>query len=114
MRLALGAGERGTGMDLQPLIDRLAAFPPGEHPFVSVYLDARPDQTGREKYHAFVRTELPARAQTYPAHSPARQSLEADVARITSWLGREARPQATGIAIFACGAADLLEGRQLA
>lgn len=100
-------------MDLQPLIDRLAAFPPGEHPFVSVYLDARPDQVGREAYHAFVRTELKARAATYPERSVARQSVEADVERIKGWLEREARPQANGLAIFACQAADFFEGVQL-
>ena len=66
-------------MDLQPLIDRLAEFPPGEHPFVSVYLDARPDQVGRDKSHAFLRHELKARAETYPEHSPARASIDARV-----------------------------------
>jgi peptide subunit release factor 1 (eRF1) len=99
-------------MDLQPLIDRLAELPPGDHPFVSLYLDARHDQTGREKYHAFVRTELKARAGTYPEHSPARDSLDADVERITTWLEREVRPQSNGIAIFACAAAGFFEGVQ--
>jgi len=100
-------------MDLQPLIDRLAEFPPGEHPFVSVYLDARPDQIGRDKYHAFVRSELKARAETYPVHSPARASVDADAERIVTWLEREARPQANGIAIFACSAAEFFEAAQL-
>jgi hypothetical protein len=99
-------------MDLQPLIDRLAEFPPGDHPFVSVYLDARPDQVGREKYHAFVRTELKARAETYPEHSPARESIDADIERIKTWLEREVRPQSNGIAIFACAAAGFFEGVQ--
>jgi peptide subunit release factor 1 (eRF1) len=100
-------------MDLQALIDRLAKFPPGDHPFVSVYLDARPDQIGREKYHAFVRTELKARAGTYPDHSPARTSIEADIERITTWLEREVRHQANGIAVFTCAAAGVFEGVQL-
>jgi peptide chain release factor subunit 1 len=100
-------------MDLQPLIDRLAAFPPGEHPFVSVYLDTRPDQVGREKSHAFVRHELKARADTYPMHSPARASIDADAERIVTWLQNEARPQANGIAIFACSAAEFFEAPQL-
>jgi peptide chain release factor subunit 1 len=100
-------------MDLQPLIDRLAAFPPGEHPFVSVYLDTRPDQVGRDKSHAFVRHELKARAETYPEHSPARASIDADAERIVTWLRNEARPQANGIAIFACSAAGFFEAAQL-
>lgn len=100
-------------MDLQPLIDRLAEFPSGDHPFVSVYLDARPDQVGREKFHAFLRTELKARAETYPEHSPERASVDADAARIMRWVEREARPQANGIAIFACFPADFFEAVQL-
>jgi peptide chain release factor subunit 1 len=100
-------------MDLQPLIDRLAAFPPGEQPFVSVYLDTRPDQVGRDKSHAFLRHELKARAETYPEHSPARASIDADAERIVTWLQNEVRPQANGIAIFACSAAEFFEAPQL-
>jgi peptide chain release factor subunit 1 len=100
-------------MELQPLIDRLAEFPPGDHPFVSLYLDARPDQTGRGKYQAFVRSELKARAATFPEHSEARKSLDADVEQIVAWLEREARPQANGIAIFACAGASVFEAVQV-
>jgi peptide chain release factor subunit 1 len=100
-------------MELQPLIDRLAEFPPGKGPFVSVYIDARPDQVGRDKYRAFVRTELKARAATYPDRSPERQSLDGDAERILAWLDAEARPQANGIAIFACASADFFEAVQL-
>src|SRR5262245_15581475 len=100
-------------MALPPLIDRLAAFAPCDRPFVSVYLDARPNQVGRDKFHAFVRGELRARAETYPAHSPARAGLEEDAERILDWLEREARPQADGLAIFACSGAGLFEAVQL-
>jgi peptide subunit release factor 1 (eRF1) len=100
-------------MDLQSLIDRLAELSPGNGPFVSVYIDARPDQVGRDKYRAFVRTELKARAATYPDRSPERQSVERDVERILGWLESEARPQANGIALFACAAADVFEAVQL-
>ncbi len=100
-------------MELQPLIDRLAGFPPGKGPFVTVYIDARPDQVGRDKYWAFVRTELKARAGTYPERSPERQSVERDAERILAWLEANARPQANGIAMFACAAADFFEAVQL-
>jgi peptide chain release factor subunit 1 len=100
-------------MDLQPLIDRLAEYPPGARPFVSVYIDARPDQVGRDKYRAFVRTELKARAATYPERSSERQSMEHDAERILAWLEAQARPQANGIAIFACAAADFFATVQL-
>ncbi len=93
-------------MELQPLIDRLAAVPPTAMPFVSLYLDTRPDHTGRDRSRAFVRRELTARARTYPAHSPERASFDHDAARIDAWLDAEARPSANGIAIFACHALD--------
>ena len=100
-------------MELLSLIDRLAKFSPGPGPVISVYIDARPDQIGRDNFHAFVRTELKARAATYPDRSPERQSVDADTERILAWLGAEARPQANGIAIFACSAARLFEAVQL-
>ena len=100
-------------MDLQSLIDRLADFPPGTGPFVSVYIDARPDHVGRDKYRVFVRTELKARAATYQERSPERRSIDADVERILAWLEKMARPQANGIVLFASAQADLFEAVQL-
>jgi peptide chain release factor subunit 1 len=102
------------GMEPQEVIDRLAEYEPGPHPFVSVYIDARPDQTGRNKFRAFVRSELTARAATYQERSPERQSLDHDVARILPWLDREAAPQANALAIFACSGAGVFETVQLA
>ena len=84
-----------TIVELESLIDRLAALPPSDGPFVSLYVDARPDQVGREKYGAFVRTELKARARPIAALARAREP-DADVERITGWLEREVRPQANG------------------
>jgi peptide chain release factor subunit 1 len=101
-------------MELTSLIDRLAALPPSEGPFVSLYLDARADHVGRDRHGAFVRSELKARAETYPEHSPARASLDTDIDRIMGWLERESRPQANGIAVFACDAAGVFEAVQLA
>jgi peptide chain release factor subunit 1 len=100
-------------MELQDLIDRLAAYEPGEQPFISVYIDSRPDQTGRDKYHAVVRTELAARAATYPEGSPGRKAIEADARRIMAWLDAEAVPQANGIAMFACEGSGVFEAVQL-
>jgi peptide subunit release factor 1 (eRF1) len=101
-------------MQLDALIDRLAGFEAGEHPVISLYLDARPDQHGRSQFDAFVRKELPARARTYPERSPERQSFERDIERILGWLHAEARPSANGIAIFAShGAGELFEAVQL-
>jgi peptide chain release factor subunit 1 len=100
-------------MDLHALIDRLARFESGGRPVLSVYADARPDQTGQARHGAVVRSEMAARAATFPAASPERRDVEGDAERVLAWLEREARPRANGIAIFACGPRDLFEAVQL-
>ena len=71
---------------LDALIDRLAAFEPTGFPVVSLYLDARPDEHGRERFDAFVRKELAARAKTFPERSAERESFDADAARNPMWM----------------------------
>src|SRR5947207_15534734 len=92
-------------MQLDSLIDRLADFAPTTAPVISLYLDGRPDQHGRERYGVFVRKELAARARAWGDRSPERDSFHRDVDRILRWLHEEARPSANGIAIFACASA---------
>jgi len=91
---------------LDALIDRLAAFEPTGFPVLSLYLDARPDEHGRERFDAFVRKELAARAKTFAERSAERESFDADAIRIQEWLKAEAHASANGIAIFACSGAD--------
>src|SRR5437667_201895 len=101
-------------MQLDSLIDRLADFAPTTAPVISLYLDGRPDQHGREQYGLFVRKELATHSRTWPPRSPERESFHRDVDRILTWLHEEARPSATGLAIFACAAAsDFFETVQL-
>jgi peptide chain release factor subunit 1 len=92
---------------------RLAAFEPSPYPVISLYLNTQPNQHGRDNYQTFVRKELKARSQTYPARSPEREMLERDMERIASYLENEVRPSANGVAIFACDAGELFEAVQL-
>lgn len=94
-------------------LDRLAQFEPAPYPVVSLYLNTRPGQTGREQYQSFVRTELKARSRTYPEGSPERDSLDKDMERIATYLGNELQPSANGAAIFACSAGELFETVEL-
>ena len=96
---------------LRDQLDRLASFEPSDAPVVSLYLDMRPDQHGRDNYSAFIRKVFPARAETLT--SDARKSFEADVARINDYLERELRSSTNGLAIFACSAKNLFEAVQL-
>src|SRR5436190_3309959 len=100
-------------MQLDSLIDRLADFAPTTAPVISLYLDGRPDQHGRERYGVFVRKELAARVRAWHERSPERDSFHRDVDRILAWLHEEARPSANGLAIFACAGADFFEALQL-
>lgn len=100
-------------MTLNDQLDRLAAFEPSPYPVVSLYLDTQPDGRGRDNFQAFVRKELKARAQTYPARSSEREMLERDLERIANYLETSLEPSANGVAIFACDAAELFAAVQI-
>ena len=101
-------------MSLKDLMERLERFEPTEYPFISLYLNAQANERGRDDYGLFVRQELKARAETYKAHTPARESFDRDAERINRYLEQEARPSTNGILIFACaGANRFFEAEQL-
>jgi peptide subunit release factor 1 (eRF1) len=100
-------------MAVKAQLDRLAAFEPAPYPVVSLYLNTQPGQTGRDQFHAFVRKEFAARARTYPAGSPERESLDEDLERISRFLDTEIDPAANGVAVFACSAGELFEAVQI-
>ena len=101
-------------MALSDLLERLAAFEPTDLPVISLYLNAQPDERGRDSFGPFVRKEFGERARTFEPHTPQRESFDRDTERITSYLEQEVRPSANGIAIFACaGANDFFEAAQL-
>jgi peptide chain release factor subunit 1 len=100
-------------MALSDLMERLTGFEATEFPVISLYLNAQPNQHGRDDYDRFLRKELGERARTFEPHTPGRESFDADVEKITRYLS-EVRPSANGIAIFACsGAGGFFEAAQL-
>ena len=96
-------------MPLTEQLDRLAGFEPAPYPVVSLYLDTRPNQHGRDQHQAFTRKELKARSRTYPANSPERESLDRDIEQIVRLLDNDLNPSANSVAIFACSAGELFE-----
>src|SRR5688500_10363132 len=96
-----------TPVAADALLEKLAHLPATEMPVLSVYLDARPNERGRDFFGPFLERELRARAQTYPLRSPERQSVEADAARILRWVRDELPPEANAAALFACSEAGL-------
>jgi peptide chain release factor subunit 1 len=96
---------------LRDQLDRLAAFEPTDLPVISLYLDMRRDQHGREHHDTFLRKAFGERVKTF--RGAARQSFERDVERIKSYLAADVRRSANGLAIFACNGANLFETTQL-
>lgn len=91
---------------LRRQLDELVAFEPIGFPFVSLYLNAQPDQHGRDNFEPFVRKELNRRIKSFPADSRERESIERDAERIALYLSNELRPSANGVVIFACAGAE--------
>ena len=98
---------------LDELMDRLAQFDPTGFPVISLYLNAEADQHGQTNFGPFVRKEIGEQAKTFPKGSAERESFEQDAERINTFLEKEVAPQANGLALFACEAADLFEAAQL-
>ncbi|MGE5926364.1 MAG: Vms1/Ankzf1 family peptidyl-tRNA hydrolase [Gemmatimonadota bacterium] len=94
-------------------LQKLAALPPSEHPVISLYLNAQPNQHGRDEFERWLDRMVTERAADLPERGAARESFDADVARIRTWLADELDPSTNGIALFACGANGLFEAVQL-
>jgi peptide subunit release factor 1 (eRF1) len=90
-------------------LDRLAALNAWPHPVLSLYLNLRPDQHGRDNIDSFLRKELPERTHTYAPGGAPRKSLERDAARILEYVGTNIDPAWDTLAIFSCSAIDFFE-----
>src|SRR4026208_2144669 len=93
-----------TATPLRTELDRLAGFAPTTWPVLSLYLDMRPDQSGRRNHDIFLRKVLPERSRTL--HGDTRKSFDRDVQRIHAYLESEVAPSVRGLAMFACSGAD--------
>jgi peptide subunit release factor 1 (eRF1) len=98
---------------LNAQLDRLAAFDAGPFPVVSLYLDLRPNERGRDNFAPFLRKELAERIQTYGASGPERDSLERDADQIAARTA-EIDGSLNGLALFSCSGAGLFEAVPLA
>jgi peptide chain release factor subunit 1 len=94
-------------------LDRLAAVDTGPFPVISLYLDLRPNEHGRDEFDAFLRKELAERVATYPASAPERESLDNDADKIREYVSR-LDASINGLALFACSGADLFEAIPMA
>ena len=94
-------------------LQRLAALTPTGSPVISLYLNDQANQHGRDEFECWLDKALTEHAAELPERGPARESFDADVAKIRAWLAEELEPSTNGVAIFASGASDLFEAVQL-
>jgi peptide subunit release factor 1 (eRF1) len=100
-------------MDVQATLQRLAAQPYSEHPFLSLCLDWTPDGNGQRQAPRIVEQELNRIADGLEQRGVAREHFEADRRRIAEYLASEAPLDARGLAIFACAAEGVWEALPL-
>jgi peptide subunit release factor 1 (eRF1) len=118
MAIALSGNMAKTSPEQStPLQDRLmplTAFEPHGLPVISLYLDLKPDQHGRDSYDVFSRKAFTDQLKRFEENSAERASLERDVERIREYLSIELNRSANGLAIFASsGTGEFFEAIQL-
>jgi peptide chain release factor subunit 1 len=89
----------------EELMAALLKFEAQDLPVISLYLDTRADEQGRQNFLSFIRKRLTERARTYESHSKERESFDVDLGRITQYLS-DVRPSTQGVAVFACSGAS--------
>jgi peptide subunit release factor 1 (eRF1) len=94
-------------------LDRLGSSDTGPFPVVSLYLDLKPNERGRDRFEPFLKKELAERMGTYPASGPERTSLDKDAEQIRAYV-TSVDPALNGLALFACSGVDLFEAIPLA
>lgn len=98
--------------NLPGIIERLANMEPSvEAPYLSVYVDWRPDggAPGRRSGMRVYTDAIEPFLAHHKPHTPARESLEADIARVTAYLESDAPDEAQGIMVVACRANGTFE-----
>lgn len=90
--------------EIQSALEELTAYPSTDYPFLSVYLDWRPDGNGNRQAEQILRQELDRIAERVPGSGEHYDSFNADRERIENYLNVDAPKDAQGIAIFACNA----------
>jgi len=86
-------------------LSNLMEFEPAGFPFISVYLNTEPNETGKRDFDVFLRKQLKDHGAVLESGSSESQSYEADVEKINNFV-EDLDPTTRGVAIFACSGAD--------
>ncbi len=93
-------------MNINNLMKKLTTFEPNGSPFISIYLNAEPDNQGRDKFDVWLKKVLSMRTKGFKENSAELESYEKDVERIMNFVEKEVDAAANGIAIFVCNGAN--------
>lgn len=94
-------------MPLDELLQRLMHVTPGQKSFLSLYLDLRPDRSGKKLHTVFLKSRLTELSGLLPAHSPEKSHLAKDLKRVQKYLEEELDHSWKGLVLFACDAAGV-------
>ena len=101
-------------MKLSNLTKRLAAFEPDGFPFISLYINAEADSTGRDNFQIWLKKQLAEKGKEYEENSFEAQRYDEAVQRINDFVDNDVDPAANGIAIFTTlGDTDFFHAVQL-
>jgi len=101
-----------------PLLDELVTILPAESPFLSLYLDTRPNTERQRDGHrqrnslVWLNHRLSELDREVPARGPRRESFARDVGRIQTYLRDDLQPSSQGLALFACHARGVFRALQ--
>lgn len=88
-------------MNLTTLIKKLGSFEPDGYPFLSIYINAEPDNTGRDNFEIWLKKQLSEQAAIYKDNADEAGRLEKAVEKINEYADSDVEPKANGVAIFA-------------
>ena len=98
---------------MNDLLRRLADIAPGDLPFLSIYLDVRPEapgeRPGRRAGLLVFEDRMREIRKTYLPRGAGLDSFDADAGRIDRWLREEMQRSTEGVAVFACSERGVFE-----
>lgn len=94
-------------MGINEIMPDLIKFPVDQNNVLSVYLDLRPDRSGKRLYPVYMKNRLAEITKNFPPRSGEQAELSRDVKLIHKFLDEELNPAWRGLAIFACAAVNL-------
>lgn len=84
---------------------RLLDVQPANAPFISLYLNTEPNETGKKDFDVFLKKELHDHLAVMDPGSDKRTSFENDAAKISEFVD-SLEPSVRGVAVFACSGAN--------